>query len=633
MINASNITLAFGQQTVFDHLTFTLDQDQRVGLVGANGSGKSTLLKVLTGTQHTDEGKIAVAKGRRIAYLPQEVVLTSSRSIIDETFSAFEDIHKLQAEAAQLEHTLTTNPHNLERYTEIHEQLAGLNIERERAEAKRMLNGLGFSEQQFDQPVSSLSVGWRMRVVLAKLLLQKADFYLFDEPTNHLDITAQDWFLQFLSQAPFGFLLICHERYFLDQLCNNILELEHGKGTMYSGNYSKYESQKEHNQALLHAAYQTQQKEIKQKEETISRFRAGTKAKMAQSMMKALDKVERITIAPSRKTINFRFPPIERAGSVVLTVHDLGYAFSNKQIFTNVSFEVLRGAKVGIIAANGVGKTTLFNVIAGKYPPQKGTVTFGHNVSFALFDQDQNAALDLESSVIDNIRERVSQATEPEIRTFLGSFLFNNDDVKKKVKVLSGGEKNRVGMISVLLQKANLLLLDEPTNHLDIASKEVLLKALTDYQGTVIFVSHDRDFVNKLATHIVELTPTGVISYQGDYDGYLYYKENILNGGASKPASHGTPQPQAAVPGNTPATRQANPKHVKEVTKKISAAERKIHNLEKDITSTENSFADLTYGTGDFTSAEQKLTALKKELQAQNEVWEKLQKELEALYS
>lgn len=623
MINAYNLSLSFGTQTVFDHLSFNLDQQQRVGLVGANGSGKSTLLKVLTGTQDVDDGKVVIPKGRKLAYLPQEVVLNSQKSILDETFSTFDNIRVLQEEAAQLENALQDNPKNVERYTEIHDQLAEMDIDRARAETKRMLNGLGFSEKQFNEPVSNLSVGWKMRVVLAKLLLQKADFYLFDEPTNHLDITAQDWFLKFLSEAPFGFLLICHERYFLDQLCDHILELERGKGTLYTGNYQEYETQKAHNQELLESAFQTQQKEIKQKQETINRFRAtASKAKMVQSMIKSLDKVERISIAPNRRTITFRFPPIERAGTVVLTAKNIAHSFENKEIFNNVSFEVLRGAKVGIIAANGVGKTTLFNVITGKYPLQKGEITFGHNVSFALFDQDQNATLDLESSVFENIRARVSQATEQDIRTFLGSFLFNNDDVKKKVKVLSGGEKNRVGMISVLLQRANLLLLDEPTNHLDIASKEVLLKALQDYQGTIIFVSHDRDFVNKLATHIVELTPTGVISYQGDYDGYLYYKNNILN----HPQTVATSEAH-----NEPSKKKINPKHLKEINKKIGAAERKIHNLEKSIKETEYSFADLKYGTSEFTSAEQKLQTMKNEIKAETAIWEKLQAELQEL--
>ncbi len=633
MINVYNLTLSFGTQIVFDHISFTLDQRQRIGLVGANGSGKSTLLKALTGTQAVDDGKIVINKGKKIAYLPQEVVLNSSKSIVDETFGAFENITVLCDEAAQLEKNLQTDPKSLERYTEIQDQLAELNIERARAEAKRMLSGLGFSEKQFDEPVSNLSVGWKMRVVLAKLLLQKADFYLFDEPTNHLDITAQDWFLQFLNQAPFGFLLICHERYFLDELCNYILELEHGKGTVYTGNYEQYEKQKEHNMALLEAAYQTQQKDIQQRQETINRFRAtASKAKMVQSMIKSLDKVERITLASKRRMINFRFPPIERAGNVVLSVKNVAQSFENKEIFKHVSFEVLRGEKVAIIAANGVGKTTLFNVISGKYPLQKGEITFGHNVTYALFDQDQNATLDLESTVFDNIKSRVALSTEQEIRTFLGSFLFSNDDVKKKVKVLSGGEKNRVGMTSVLLQKANLLLLDEPTNHLDIASKEVLLKALTDYEGTIIFVSHDRDFVNKLATHIIELTPTGVISYKGNYDGYIYYKNNIL--GNPDQAAHTSGAAHVAAgsdAANESTKKKINPKHLKEVNKKIGAVERTIYNLEKHIERIQESFAELKYGTSEFTAAQKNLATYQKDLQAQNQQWESLQVELQKL--
>ncbi len=618
MINGYNVCLAMIDQVIFDDVSFVFDQDQRIGLVGRNGAGKSTLLKVIAGKQQLDKGSVAIQKGKSIAYLSQDVVLQSDKSIVEETYTAFAHIAGLIEEQQKIEEQLDKGEVTddlLERYAAVCEKLLDVDQEGMRAEAKKVLMGLGFKPEQLDQPVANLSVGWKMRIVLAKLLLQKADFYLFDEPTNHLDIVAKEWFLQFLKRAPFGFVLVCHDRYFLNQLCNIMFELERGQGTAYYGDYNKYETQKAHNEALLEMQYKNQQREIKQKTETIERFKAkASKAGMAQSMLKALDKIERIELPPKAPDINFNFPPIQQSGSVVLNAEHVAHAFGNKQIFKNVSFEVQRGKKVALVAANGVGKTTLFNLIAHKLPLSTGTITPGYNVSYAVFDQDQTASLILDKTILENIIESCPKATEQKVRAFAGAFLFTKDSIDKKVGVLSGGEKNRVGMIKVLLQNANLLLLDEPTNHLDIQSKDILLKALQAYQGTILFVSHDQDFVNKLATDIIELSVDGAKEYPGNYESYLYQK-------SQEEKMQAVEQSSVKKTNNNKKEEAVAPKKATMSDADIKALERKIQKLEHDIQRTENSFADLVFGTSKFADAQKKLNDLKKELEIATSEW------------
>jgi len=619
MINGYNISLEMINQVIFDDISFVFDHNQRVGLVGRNGSGKSTLLKVIAGKQQIDSGSVSIQKGKTIAYLSQDVVLQSDKSIVEETYMAFAHVADLLEEQKDIEAQLGNVDdldELLERYAIVCETLLHVDQESMRAEAKKVLMGLGFKPEQFDQPVAHLSVGWKMRIVLAKLLLQKADFYLFDEPTNHLDIVAKEWFLQFLKRAPFGFVLVCHDRYFLNQLCEVIFELERGKGKLYVGDYNDYEQQKAHDEALLEMQYKNQQRELKQKQEFIDRFKAkASKAAVAQSMVKKLEKIERIELPPSPPDINFTFPPLQQSGSVVLAVENVAHAFGEKQIFKNVSFEVQRGKKVALVAANGVGKTTLFNLIAHKLPLSTGTITLGYNVHTAVFDQDQTASLLLDKTILENITESCPKATEQKIRAFAGSFLFTKDTINKKVGVLSGGEKNRVGMIKVLLQNANLLLLDEPTNHLDIQSKDILLTALKAYQGTILFVSHDQDFVNKLATDIVELRIDGAQEYQGNYELYLYQKQQ-----EAQKAQAAEQQLQ----NKKIDTKKSEVEQIKTVISQsdIKALERKIQKLEHDISKTEYSFADLIFGTPQFDQAQRKLVGLKKELEGAMAEWE-----------
>lgn len=617
MIQANNVCLSFGEQIVFDNISFTINEHDRIGLVGRNGSGKSTLLKAIAYMQPLDDGSIATANKKVIAYMPQEVVLESDKSIIDETLTACNSLEKLQKELALIDEQLANSDPDvdLDRYSELQIELSEINPARIRAEAIRILTGLGFKDSQMENSVANLSVGWKMRIVLAQLLLQKADFYLFDEPTNHLDIVAKEWFLEFLKSSNFGFMLVSHEKYFLNKLCTEILEMEMGKATFYNGNYDTYVVQKEHNLQLLQSAQLQQQKEIKQKMEFVEKFKASAaRSKQAQSVLRSVEKIERITLPPAPKTMTFNFPPIVQSGRVVLDTKDVSQKFEDKTIFEHATFQIERGQKIAVIAANGVGKTTLFNIIIGQLPLQHGSIEFGYNVQPTIFAQDQTKSLDINKTVFENVIERCPKKTESQIRSFLGAFLFSNDDVHKKVKVLSGGEKNRVGMVCVLLQDANLLLLDEPTNHLDIPSKDILLSALKAFKGTILFVSHDHDFVHELATNIIELSRNGTYVYPGTYESYLYHQKHLQKDQEEIA--------QGALPKKEEHAEAGKKENNHELSKQLKRLEQKIAKTEKDIQSMENKFADLTYGTLEFNQTQKKLENLKKELVLLMKEWE-----------
>ena len=621
MIQLKDICLSFGTQKVFDHLSETIGSDQKLGLVGRNGSGKSTLIKAIDHQQELDRGSIVISGKARIAYMPQDVVTQSKLSILEEALSSYKDIGALRQRAQALEILLPEGDGDvIEEYANITERLSELNVEYAIAETKKMLMGLGFKKERFDEPVDSLSVGWKMRVILAKLLLQKADFYLFDEPTNHLDIVAKDWFLEFLQEADFGFILVCHDKYFLDQLCTTILELDRGQGTMYYGNYTDYEDEKERRLETLKSQYALQQKEITEKKRTIERFKAkSSKAKMAKSMQKQLDKIERIEVPRDPRKAQFKFAETKRAGRLVLEVQDLGFSFDgNKKIFEHVTFNIERGEKVALVAPNGMGKTTLFNVICGKYKQTHGNVRLGLSVDQTIFEQDQTKVLDPNKSVFEEVMDNSGRKTEQDVRRFLGSFLFGKEEIGKKTRVLSGGEKNRVSMVKVLLQDANFLLLDEPTNHLDITSKELLLSALNQFDGTMFFVSHDHDFVNNLATRIIELTPTGIHSYFGNYESFLAQKQmsNQLQDTQPGKQSGGSKQKSSA-------SKELR-KDDFDKKKEIQKFERKIENLEKDLERINMRFGDLEYGTDEFSATQEKSSAKEKELKAVQKEWEKL---------
>lgn len=599
MIRADKISLDFSNQTVFENLSFLLQDDQRVGLVGRNGSGKSTLLKVLAGKQELTSGTITYSNNLTIAYLSQDITLSSQKTVIDEVLAE-------------------------------HEHLDLIELPRKRAEAYKILSGLGLTHAQIESPIEALSVGLKMRVVLAQLLLKNADFYFFDEPTNHLDIVAKDWFLNFLKKAPFGFLLVCHERYVLDALCEQILALEHKTGKMYQGNYSAYKTKSAEEIAVLRQTAMQQKKIIEKKEAVIARFKSSAaRGSMAQSMAKELGRMERIELPPETAIMSVTLPPLNPSGKQVLTIQNVSHAFGDKKIFENISSTVERGEKVALIAANGVGKTTLLHIVAQIIPLQKGgNITLGHNVEYAMFHQDQNAVLNHKNTILREVEDSAGLATTTAaIRSVLGSFLFSSDDVYKKIGVLSGGEKGRVGLVKLLLKKANFLILDEPTNHLDIESKEVLLAALKEFQGTVLFVSHDHDFINQLSTKILELTPRGIHSYAGNYDDYLYQRQFVQTA-ETKESGDSKKKGSTHQPG-TPNTAPHQVIDKSELQHQSKQLETKLARLEKEKTQVTDELFEYEYGTKEFTERYNRIEEIDKQHTKLFTEWTSLQKQLE----
>jgi ATP-binding cassette subfamily F protein 3 len=476
-----------------------------------------------------------------------------------------------------------------------------------------VLIGLGFSSTQIHQPVNQLSVGWQMRVALAKLLLTDADVYLFDEPTNHLDIITQQWFLQHLKKFNKAFAIVSHDRAYLDQVCTSIIEIERGAAHWYSGNFSSYVTQKEQRLEIMRATRDKQEKDIERKQALVDRFRASAaRARQAQSLVKQIEKIELVEVEPPLPIVNFTFTPVSRAGDVVLSVKDLAYEFPNGlKPFEHVTFYVRRGEKVALVAANGVGKSTLLNCLAKNYPLTAGSVKFGTNVDYAFFQQDQARVLDPQKTIFEEVRAHVPHVTDQAIRTMLGSFLFSGDDIYKSIGVLSGGEKNRVAMVKVLLQKANLLILDEPTNHLDIYAKEVLQKALIAYPGTVLFVTHDIDTLTKVAQNLIVLTPSGARMFGGTYEEWTYNNKDV-----SSNSSMSSDQAEIA-----PVDQQA----VKAARKQVWELEKTILKLEREVAKLNEQLGTHAYGSEPYQAISAKLKTAQTELERQQNAWQAAQ--------
>jgi ATP-binding cassette subfamily F protein 3 len=568
MINFKKIFLDFGGQAIFEDLNITLDTSKKIGLVGNNGTGKTTLLRMLKKENEQYFGTIDIPKNISIAYLPQHATLLSTKTVLEEALFSEEEDLLLQPK----EH-----------------------------EVKIILDGLGFQDK-LNKPVNELSTGWQMRLLLAKLLIKKADFYLFDEPTNHLDITTKEWLLNKLKTLP-GFILISHERYFLDNLPDQIIELNQKKAITYHGNFTYFENQKAINEELLLKNYLEQQKEIDEKLKTISRFKAtASKAKMAQSMLKKVEKIELIE-APvnNNRRVNFSFPSLSKSGTIVLKVENLSHSYNSQKILDSVSFEIEKNEKIAIVAPNGIGKTTLLKLIVGKMPIQQGKIIPGHNVLMSYFEQDNVVVLPENKAIIDYMISE-TKVSEEQIRTFLGGFLFCKDTIYKKIGVLSGGEKNRLCMTKTLLKNGNFLILDEPTNHLDITSKEILSQALKQYPGTILFVSHDQYFINSLATRILKLSDQKIESYPGNYDDYLYLQKDPVQKVEDKPNQLKVEQKEAA-------------KKFYELERNIKKAEDKLKNLELTLT-------EYDYGNPMFAQVSKKIVNQKKEIEELLKLWE-----------
>lgn len=619
MINLANVTLAFGERFLFDHASCVFDQ-HKFGLVGRNGAGKSTLLKVIGREIALDSGVITVSRGKTIAYLPQELTFVSSLSIFDEACTAFADKLALGEEKIALEELLATGEGDteklIERYLVVEQAARTVDEQALYAKTREVLAGLGFSPKMQQDMVQSLSLGWRMRLLLAKLLLQDADFYLFDEPTNHLDIAGKEWFFNFLKQFKGGFLLVTHDRYFLDGVCERIVEVENGRINLFVGNFSAYLTQKELIQETKRSAYERQQRDIDRRQTTINRFRASaSKSKMAQSMIKQLEKVELVEVDPPLPSINIPLLPITRSSATVLTLKNITFGYDTKPLFKNVNLEIARGQKIALVAPNGTGKTTLFNIVAGLLTPQSGSVIMGQMVSCALFAQDQTAVLNPSNTILEEISQAVD-AAERLVRAFLGAFLFSGDDIHKKIAVLSGGEKNRVAMVKVFLKKANFLLLDEPTNHLDLYAKEVLCQALIRYEGTMFFVSHDQDFINRVATCIAELTPDGLHLYEGTYDSYMWLKRK------QEEPTEKVSSSNAAESKNTKGAENTGKKS--DTHKRTQALERRIAKVEEELARNAEDLSRYSFHSFEYQKINATTEELNQELIKLNAEWNKL---------
>lgn len=618
MIRLQALSLLFGEQTIFNNISQLINPDEKIGLVGPNGAGKSTLLKVIAGQQKLNGGQVQITAGFRMAYLPQEVVLQSTLSIFDETMLAYGDVGVWHVRAVELERTNATD---CMEYATLQADLAQHDYGNKGAHARKVLVGLGFEQEKHDQSVATLSVGWQMRVVLAKLLLQDADMYLFDEPTNHLDLPAREWLCRFLRQSRSGYLLISHDRYVLDQVCEKTYVLGKGKLRIYDGNYSYYRRSYDEQVAHFRAAKEAQDRDIAARKQTIERFKAkASKAKMAKSMEKQLDKMEKVEFDEEQMPqIGLPFPPLERSGEVALRVEGLSKSFGDKLIFKDATFEIARGERVAIVAPNGAGKTTLLSCLYGALKPDSGTISFGYNVATAVFEQEQVSALNPNATVLEEVDKVACKTMRTQVRRVLGALLFSGDSVHKKTKVLSGGERNRVALAKVLVQQVNFLILDEPTNHLDLLAQQVLTEGLASYQGTVLLVSHDRDVVTKVATAIISLDHGKVSYHPGNYESFCYIRDQqasqaaATNRAAKGAGGKNNSSAAAAVVVPTTVTR-----------KDLQALEREIARIEEAQQKAVLAMGDHEYDSPEYNKALARYDVLVADMASVQRQWEQM---------
>jgi ATP-binding cassette subfamily F protein 3 len=532
MIEIRDIDKRYGEKILFAGGSLRLGARDRLGLVGPNGSGKTTLFRMIAGEEQPDRGEMIIRRGVRIGLLSQEPMPVQGKSLLDEIQSGAKDLGVLESKMRLLQDEIAEEeePQVLEalarsygRLEERYARQGGYTLE---AQAKAILLGLGFGEDDFHRPTGELSGGWLMRLALGRILLGNSDLLLLDEPTNHLDLESLIWLEEFLEDYPGSVLVVSHDRDFLNRVVSKIAAIE-GRGiTLYSGNYDAYLQAKERREALLKAARENQRRRIEQTEKFIERFRyKATKARQVQSRVKSLEKLERIEAGETRKTIHFSFPQPLRSGKRVVTLRGVHQAYGPVKVYSGIDLTISRGEKVALVGPNGAGKSTLLKLLAGGLPPDAGTVEWGYNVTRAYFAQHQLELLDPGKTVWEEIFPLAKDEPVSFLRGLLGAFLFSGEEIEKKVAVLSGGEKSRLILAKMLMRPANFLLLDEPTNHLDISAREVLERALQEFRGTICFITHDRHLINALASGIVEVNSGRLASYPGNYEDYLYKKD------------------------------------------------------------------------------------------------------------
>jgi len=659
MIQLSGAGKRFGHKLLFENVEWLITPQDRIGLVGANGAGKSTVMKILAGLETVDYGAITVAKGISAGYLPQDGLTLEGRTVFAECMSVFDELRSMEQEMESLTRNMAELPHESAEYAHVADRYHRLEHEFQtrdgyaiEAKVGTVLTGLGFGKEDWSRLTDEFSGGWQMRLALAKLLLQKPNLLLLDEPTNHLDLEARNWLEEYLNDYPYAFVLISHDRYFLDVTVRKTVEIWNKQVFFYTGNYDKYLAEKTQRREQVEAAYRNQRDRIEQLEVFINRFRyQATKAKQVQSRIKELEKMERIEIPPEEKTIHFSFPQPKPSGRIVAEFKGVAKSYGEKEVFRNVNFIIERGDRVALVGVNGAGKSTLIKLLAGTEPLTAGQYKPGHNVESDYFAQDQYKELNPDARILDDISELSPRSTQTELRSLLGCFLFQADDVFKHIGVLSGGERGRYALLRLLLHPANFLLLDEPTNHLDMRAKDILLEALAAYTGTVVLVSHDRYFIDKLATRVFEVGEGRVEVYPGNYEDYLWRKQGgvaavpTLDDVPMRSSSRsGTPSPgkvpSAAQPANgdrssEPATPADESKAKRLNPIKRKQMEGRVREIEEDIARVETAIAHcearlLTFIRAEETQRQnQELQVRRQELGALLAEWEELSQVLE----
>lgn len=640
MISVNSVTVSFGGFTLFENVSYLINQKDRIGLAGKNGSGKSTMLKLLAGLQSTSAGSISKPNGIKIAYLPQDMTHQHGKTVFDETRTAFIEIQQLEARLAEINHQLETRTdYETDSYaaliteiTDISHRLEVLGSGNMDEEIEKKLKGLGFERRDFDRPTSEFSGGWRMRIELAKLLLQKPDVLLLDEPTNHLDIESMQWLEEFMETFPGAVVLISHDKKFLDNVTNRTIEISNKKIYDYKTNYSHYLILRQERREQQEAAAKNQQKIINKTQILIDKNRAkASKAAFAQSLIKKLDRMERVEVDEAdTSSIYFKFPPPAHSGKIVLTVKDAAKDYPQKHIFSGANFIVEKGDRIALVGRNGEGKTTMMKMIAGQ-TEFKGTVQLGHSVLMGYFEQDQAERLNNEKTVYDTIEELAVGEIRSRIRNLLGAFLFSGEDVDKKVKVLSGGERGRLALCKLLLQPYNLLLLDEPTNHLDIRSKDILKKALLDYEGTLIIVSHDRDFLDGLVTKLYEFREGHVKEHLCDITEFMR-KRKLERLNELKTTVREKQEAKTKSEPKQNGEAEDNSKKIKQLQNKIKKVEEDIEGLEKQKAESDKKInAPGFYESTDSTAFFNEYNQVKGKLEAKFKEWEELSAQLNTL--
>jgi ATP-binding cassette subfamily F protein 3 len=643
MLQLSGAGKRFGPKLLFEDADWLITPNERTALVGANGTGKSTLMKLLAGVEGydgLDYGTIQRTRGMTIGYLPQDGLALAGRTVFEECLSVFEGLIGMEKELETLSTSLSELDPESDEYAAAADRFSHIDSTFRAhdgyaldAQVGTVLTGLGFAKTDWTRQTEEFSGGWQMRIALAKLLLQKPSLLLLDEPTNHLDLETRNWLETYLKSYPNGYILISHDRYFLDVTVDKIVEIWNKKLHVYHGNYEKYLQQKEERMVQLKAAYKNQRDQIEHLEAFISRFRyQATKAKQVQSRIKELEKIVRIEIPEEEAAIHFSFPQPPPSGRTVVEVSAMSKSYGPKHVLNDVSFTIDRGDRIALVGVNGAGKSTLVRLLSGEDVPTSGVLKLGHNVLAEYFAQDQYKVLDPQARMLEDIGRTAPKVSETELRSLLGCFLFSGDDVFKPLGVLSGGERNRYALARILV---NFLLLDEPTNHLDLRAKDVLLEAINKFTGTVIFVSHDRYFIDRLATRVFEVADGKVHVFPGNYEDYLWRKEGgsaelqaatiaasvpevvpvVLNGASS----NGNEKDKA---------RRVNPIKLKQMQERLAAVEEEMPQLETAIAETETAL-------GNYVSAEE-TARLSKVLEGLREMhvsltgeWEELMLQLE----